>query len=247
MIPVVCMAMIGPVLFLHCADAFRPSFHHPIPSESLSLAVIKKGRCHETHGVKLSRTYSDVPFPIMPKDYVWSMLSYAFSEYKFHMRNIPYQMGLRHLHSPEHISKVHLWSMQFFKLKNTTEPMVYGRYTLVECDIEMGGESQSVLVFTNKPNESQIICRRKDNLPYLHLLLLLSPSESCKGGGRGHHLTIQATYLETPLKFCMILSGLLQCIHLIEDSLFWAYDFKEDPNLAKYRRMVLDTKKDVSS
>jgi hypothetical protein len=152
----------------------------------------------------------------------------------FNYINISYQMGIRHIHALEHISDIHLLSLPFFRLRHAYSPVSIGSYTAINCDCEVLGTPQTLRMFTNKPNESQIMCFDKD--PQLHIHLTVSPLV------QGHTLTMVCTYYKSPRWIHTQLKPLLNFLHFMEDTIFWSYSFREqDPNLAKYRRKVLYT------
>ncbi len=174
----------------------------------------------------------------------------------FNYKNIPYQMGLRHIHALEHVSDVHFFSLPFFKLKQTSAPVTYGPSTLISCECEFLGQTKTLRMFTQKPNESQLICFLREGVPHIHIHLRVTPLElSNRDGGEHHHhhhtttskghtLTMVCTYYRSPKWIYMQLKPFINFLHFMEDSCFWSYDFrfrKEDPNLAKYRRTVLYT------
>lgn len=175
----------------------------------------------------------------------------------FKYKNISYQMGIRHIHALEHLSDIHILSLPFFKIKKTSEPVTYGAssvldpssvsssFTLISCECEIFGKTKKLRMFTEKPNESQIVCFLSEGIPHIHLHLTVTSESSEEGNKRaqnGHILTVVCTYYRCPRWFYMHLKPIFDFLHYMEDTCFWSYDFrfrKEDPNLAKYRRMVL--------
>ncbi len=156
----------------------------------------------------------------------------------FNFKNIPYQMGIRHIHALEHVSDVHFLSVPFFKLKQTSAPVSYGTYTHITCECEFFGQTKTLRMFTLKPNESQLICFLREGVPSIHIHLTVTPSTA-----KGHTLTMVCIYYRSPNWIHAQLKPLFNFLLFMEDSCFWSYDFKsrEDPNLAKYRRTVLYT------
>ena len=126
----------------------------------------------------------------------------------------------------------------FFKLKKTSPPVTYGPYTHITCECEFFGKTKTLRMFTAKPNESQLICFLREGVPAIHIHLTVTPSTA-----KGHNLTTVCTYYRSPNWIHTQLKPLFNFLHFMEDGCFWSYDFRfrEDPNLAKYRRTVLYT------
>jgi hypothetical protein len=184
--------------------------------------------------VTTSETPSRLTMRMTPPDYPRIPTT---TSHVFNYINIPYQMGIRHIHALEHISDIHLLSLPFFRLKHAYSPVSTGSYTAINCDCEVLGTPQTLRMFTNKPNESQIMCFDKD--PQLHIHLTVSPLVHHP---KGHTLTMVCTYYKSPRWMLTQLKPLLNFLHFMEDTIFWSYSFREqDPNLAQYRRKVLYT------
>ena len=183
----------------------------------------------------MSRSNSDDATSIVPS----KITMMPTTTHIFNYKNIPYEMGIRHIHALEHLSDIHMLSFPFFKLLNTSSPVTYGASTLISCDCEILGQKKTLRMFTNKPNENHIICFLSEGIPQIHLHFIVTP-------GQGHTLRVVCSYYRCPRWICLQLKPLFDFLHFMEDSFFWSYDFKfrkEDPNLAKYRRMVLYTYK----
>jgi hypothetical protein len=211
---------------IYFADAFCST--HTLARSNL---LLKK----KTH--KLNRVDSE-------KSHITSSLLYpripVTTTHVFNYQNIPYHLGIRHIHALEHVADIHILSFPFFKLKNTTLPVTIGPYSIISCYCEVFGAEKRVKMFTNKPNECQIMCFFNEKNPQLHIHLSVSPLLQNKNKMNGHSLTMVCTYYRAPKWIYLRLKPLFDFLHFMEDSLFWSYDFREqDLNLAKYRRMVI--------
>lgn len=257
---------LGIILALHPRDAAafsicNPSlsFFLPLFQKSLRTVICTNRKPtgairRHTSGLGLSHHTSILMSDQQPSESTGSSsgamkITMPTTTHVFHYKNIPYQMGLRHIHALEHVSDIHMFSLPFFKLKQTSAPVTYGPSTLISCECDFLGQTKTLRMFTQKPNESQLICFLREGVPHIHIHLTVSPLELSTGTeqyakNRGHTLTVVCTYYRSPKWIYMQLKPFFDFLHFMEDNCFWSYDFrfrKEDPNLAKYRRTVLYT------
>ena len=154
--------------------------------------------------------------------------------HKFNFKNIPYPIALRRIHALEYITELPLQtSPTFFKLKNTTHPVSYGPCTLISCDCEILGRLDNIRMFTDRPNESQIIVFLSEGIPYLHIHLILSRlvEKGCK-------LNMICTYYRNPHMIYSQMKPLIDYINTLQDDCEIGF-MEEDANLNEYRRMIL--------
>jgi hypothetical protein len=152
--------------------------------------------------------------------------------HRFNFKNIPYHIGIRHIHAPEYISDLPLSSRPFFKLKNTTDPVSYGPCTLISCDCEILGRQDNIRMFTDRPNESQIIIFLSEGIPYLHIHFIVTPLDE------GHSLSMVCTYYRSPKMIYLQLKPLLEFMEKMQDE-YKIIAVKEDPHLNAYRQLIL--------
>lgn len=229
--------MTSSLLVFSTLVCFADCFHNTHTFSHSNLFLKKAHR--ELNRVYLEQSPTSSLYPPIP----------SISTHVFNYQNIPYQMGIRHIHALEHISDIHLLSIPFFRLKNTTEPIRMGPYSIISCYCEVFGVEKSVKMFTNKPNECQIMWFFDEKTPQLHIHLTVSPlihNKNKKNVLNGHSLSMVCTYYKAPKWIYLQLKPLFDFLHFMEDTLFWSYDFREqDPNLAKYRRMAIYSFKDL--
>ncbi len=115
----------------------------------------------------------------------------------FNYKNIPYNAGIQQIHMLENLPNA------FFKLKNTTKPVSYGPCTLISCDCEYMGHKENIRIFTDRPNESQIVVFFKEGIPCMNIHLIVSMLSE------GHMMTMICTYYRNPKVMYMRLQPLL--------------------------------------
>ena len=147
----------------------------------------------------------------------------------FYLPSTPYEEGLRHIHSMEHILKIHNGS--YFQIHSTTKPVAYGKYTIVSATCSVQNTMQEIRMFSDQQDVSHVVCI-KSGIPQVTLQLKVTQQI------KGHLLTINAsTYLRAPLWTNLILTPLF--IAIFEGTLINQQPIiPEDENLTKYRKMV---------
>lgn len=151
---------------------------------------------------------------------------------EFHFSTIPYEQGLKNIHSLERLLQIH---HTYFQIHSTTEPVYYGKYIVVSarCSIKSRFQ-QDIRMFSDQPNTSHIICL-KEGVPQMMFKVNVSPAYY------GHTVTISAsTYLHAPRWINMILSPLWYFLLVFENSLRREFNAQNDENLVKYRKMVFN-------
>ena len=162
---------------------------------------------------------------------------------------VPYEHGLRHIHSPEHACTTHKLCLPEFRMLNvsapgtlkigvqilnTSEPVRSLHINSVRFNCTVGaGRPLNVHMYSNRRDTSNILVFRSGRA-LLRLSLTVTPRKNF----RGHDLHVDATALQARPRRWMVLP-LVTAVTYMEDRLRWAYDFPEDPNLRLYRRNVL--------
>jgi hypothetical protein len=150
---------------------------------------------------------------------------------EFHFSTIPYEQGLKNIHSLEKLLPIH---ETYFQIHSTTEPVHYGKYIVVSANCSIKSKfQQDIRMFSNQPNTNHIVCL-KEGVPQMMFKINVSPAHD------GHTMTISAsTYLHAPRWINMILSPLWSFLPVnilgLEHNMQ-----KNDDNLVKYRKMVFN-------
>ena len=144
----------------------------------------------------------------------------------FNYKKIPYNIGIQQIHELESIPQA------IFRVKSTSLPVSYGPCRLISCECEFMGKSENIRMFTDRPNESQIIVFLKEGIPYVNIQLIVSQLLE------GHRLRMICTYYRNPKMIYMRLEPLLDFMHCMENSCGFPL-INEDSNLNAYRKMIM--------
>ena len=168
----------------------------------------------------------------------------AFSStFQFSFPNVPFDLGIRHIHTPESFAISHRLTMPDFELMEVSEPWRHGNYAVITFKFRtLLGES-SAKMFTNEKNTSYILISRPDH-PENKVLTTLRVK---KEGTFGHRLHVTSMFLDsqhnlspTPMDMVSGFGTSILTQESVDDAIRQGYTVrKEDPNLLVYRRMVL--------
>ena len=157
--------------------------------------------------------------------------------YSLDFPRVPYHLGLRHIHTPEHIATTHRLGMPFYRVTNSTKPMQHGDVTCVEFS---AGPCHRVCMFTQDPSQSYMLFSEEDGTLTANVCLGVKPLD------KGHTLRVDVTVYECEW-WTSLAVPLAWTLHTVEDRLWWAYSTTQDANLIAYRRKVLFREKNPTS
>ncbi len=154
---------------------------------------------------------------------------------------VPFELGARHIHTPEHVAAYHRLTLPGFRLVSTHFPARTGPTSHVVAfrfKTLLGGE-QEARMFTDAKDHSNVMVFGADERALFLANLRVEPL-----GPQGHRLFLSATLFAPELSFfSRLLLPLLFDTHALEDALSWGYVIRrEDRNLRCYRRRVLCTR-----
>ena len=166
-------------------------------------------------------------------------LSYYFPQ-------VPYVMGIKHIHSPEHISETHKLGAPFFKLMKVLPP----KFTESKASIKYFCSSllvknMYIRMFTNRPDQSNLIFFTPQGKALFQVSFMVLPTD----GFSSHKLTIDLALFTgwIPGYFFAAAMSTFLFINGLEDRLAFArihekHDYIPSvsalSNLAEYRRIV---------
>jgi hypothetical protein len=168
----------------------------------------------------------------------------AFSStFHFSFPNIPLDLGIRHIHTPESFAISHRLTMPDFELMEVSEPWRSGNYAVVSFKFRTLLGENTARMFSNERNTSYILIS-SPNHPENKVLTTLTVK---KEGMFGHKLCVSSMFLNsqqiTPPSPMDMISGFGPSIltqESVDDAIRQGYTVRmEDPNLLTYRRMVL--------
>jgi hypothetical protein len=149
--------------------------------------------------------------------------------------DIPLELGVRHIHTPEHFPIAHGLSLPGFAITSTHPPQRVSDYTIIAfCFQSVFGE-RSARMFTNDRCTSNILFQDSDDRAYLLTTLRVTPN-----GLFGHDININGNvFVERPL-LEQIATSIVITHQSMHDTILHGYSvYEEDSNLLAYRRMVL--------
>ena len=149
--------------------------------------------------------------------------------YSVDFPRVPYHMGLRHIHTPEHVATTHRLGMPFYRVTNSTKPMQHGDVTCVEFS---AGPCHRVCMFTQDPSRSYMVFSDAEGELRATVCMWVRPLD------KGHSLGVLVTVYGCAWWTSLVVP-LAWTLHTVEDRLWWSYSTTQDANLIAYRRKVL--------
>jgi len=151
---------------------------------------------------------------------------------------VPFELGIRHIHTPEHLVHHHA-TLPGFRLVSTDFPARAGGSSNVigfRFRTWLGGAEQQARMFTDARDRSSVMVFDADDRALLLANLRVEPL-----GAQGHRLRVDATVFQEEMGLVpRLLLPLLLNAHALEDTLSWGYTIRrEDSNFRCYRRRVL--------
>lgn len=161
----------------------------------------------------------------------------AFMHYQIKLPHIPFELGQRHIHTPEHLGLTHSLTVPHFRLLRTSPPKRSQNCTLIAFEYEtLFGRGRGCM-FTGSPCESNIFIQGSDDRPLFLARLSVAPDPDSRGGhvfrACGEFLR-PASWLQETLA-----RGFLNMHALKGRLVFGHYIPQQDPNLREYRSAVL--------
>ena len=166
------------------------------------------------------------------------MLLIASKSATFLFPNVPIDFGIRHIHTPEHLSQAHPLTFPNFRiLPNASRPVVHQNCALVAFDFEVGFVPRrfTARMFTDNCCKSHILVMDSEFRSCLQVTLGVKPL-----GLKGHQLDVDITPYMQVSKLARALAPIWRRLHWLEDTVFWAYDAGPMSDaLRKYRLCVM--------
>ena len=148
---------------------------------------------------------------------------------------IPLDLGIRHIHTPEHFAVAHGMALPHFKLTETSPPQRVGEYALIAFRFRTIFGERSARMFTDDRCVSHLLFQDADDRAYLLTTLAVT-----QNGIFGHNIRVHGTvFNERPLleRLATAATVTREGVH---DAILRGYSVRnEDENLLAYRRMVL--------
>ena len=161
----------------------------------------------------------------------------AFMHYQIKMPHIPFELGQRIIHTPEHLALSHCLSVPHFKLLQTSPPKRSFNCTLITFAYSTPFGRGRGCMFTGSPSESNVFIQDADNNPLFLARLSVAPDPDSP---RGHLFRACGEFLRPPHFTQEILARAFLNINAIKPRLIFGYYIpQQDSNLREYRSAVL--------
>jgi hypothetical protein len=158
----------------------------------------------------------------------------------FTFATLPLRQGILNIHTPERLFHVQHGSLQpYFQIRNTSAPIKSGPYAIVAMECSVMGRPLSLRVFTDKPEESNVLCINENGTPTT-LLKFRVGERSINHHNMGHCLAMSTKCYRAPRLTEFTITPLIFFLLYLEGAIKHKIPLKEDKNLALYRAMVLN-------
>ena len=161
----------------------------------------------------------------------------AFMRYQIKLPYIPFELGQRHIHTPEHLGLTHCLTVPHFRVLRTTPPTRSQNCTLIRFEYDtLFGRGQGCM-FTSSPSQSNVFIQGTDDRPLFLARLSVEPDPDSP---RGHVFRACGEFLR-PSTWTqeLIARGFLDVRAIQARLIYGHYIPQQDPNLRDYRSAVL--------
>lgn len=152
--------------------------------------------------------------------------------------DVALDLGVRHIHTPEHFAVAHGLTLPGFELVSTTPPVRVNDYALVSFRFRtlFSAEVRSARMFTNDRCTSHLLF-----LDHADCATMLATFTVTNVGATGHALHLSGTPLREPEPLERLLGAVTVTRGGVLQAMLRGYGVvaDEDENLRRYRRMVL--------
>jgi hypothetical protein len=152
---------------------------------------------------------------------------------------VPFEVGVAHIHSPEHISETHRLGAPFFRLDEVCAPKYGGsRASVTFFCSTLFMKRICVRMFTDQPNHSNLLFIDAQGRALYRVRLVVVPTQ----GFSSHQLVIEISLFTGwfPALVVAALMPIFLLINGLEDRIaFGGGGYGSDPRLSEYRRIVM--------
>lgn len=161
----------------------------------------------------------------------------AYIHYTFKLPHVPFELGQRNIHTPEHLGRTHQLTIPFFHLLDARPPRRVGDCMLVTFNFTTLLGKGRVSMFTNNPCQSNLFLVDQRQNPFFLARLAV---ERDPENPRGHLLHANGEFLRPPTWLERTLAPAFLNLHALENWMIWSYHVPDqDHNLRIYRTAVL--------
>lgn len=157
--------------------------------------------------------------------------------YTFRIPHVPFELGRRHIHAPEHLATVHRLSLPRLRLVETHPPRRVENYTVVSFEYATLLGAGRATMFASDPSVSHVFLADARRAPLFLARLAVAPDPE---NPHGHIVRAQGEFLRPPTWLERTLAPAFLNVHGLENGCVFGYQVPaEDPNLRAYRLAVL--------
>jgi hypothetical protein len=161
----------------------------------------------------------------------------AFIHHTFKLPHVPFELGQRNIHTPEHLGVTHQMTIPLFHLQDTCPPRRVGDYMLVTFNFTTLFGKGRVSMFSNNPSQSNLFLVDSQNNPYFLARLAVQRDDE---NPRGHILYASGEFLRPSTWLERTLVPVFLNLHSMENWMIWSYQVpNSDHNLRIYRTAIL--------
>lgn len=161
----------------------------------------------------------------------------SYSHHVFKLPHVPFELGQRNIHTPEHLGMTHQLTIPHFSLKETSPPRRIGNYMLVTFNFTTLFGQGRASMFSNDPSQSNLFFVDACNNPFFLARLVVDRDPE---NPRGHILRASGEFLRKSSWLERMLAPAFLNLHSLENWMIWSYYVPNcDQNLRVYRTAVL--------
>jgi hypothetical protein len=153
---------------------------------------------------------------------------------------VPFEMGIHHIHSPEHISETHKLGAPFFKLMKVLPPKLgESKASITYFCSTLLLKNMFIRMYTNRPDQSNLLFFNSQGKALYQVCLTVLPTN----GFSSHRLTIDISLFTgwLPKYIIAAVMPIFVLINGLEDRLAFGHSHEQHEsniNLSEYRRIV---------
>ena len=166
------------------------------------------------------------------------MLLLAAKSHTLYFPTTSIDLGIRHIHTPEHLVKSHPLTFPNFNIfPNVSKPVVHKGCSMVAFDFEVGFTPRryTARMFSSHCCRSQLLIMDSDFQSCAYISLSVVPH-----GAAGHALSVDIVPYMQVSRLASILAPVWQKLNWLQGFALWGYDAGPiQANLRKYRLCVM--------
>ena len=158
----------------------------------------------------------------------------------FKFPSIPFDMGVRHIHSPEYFACYKPVVVPGFEVIQAQPPMRLNNYSMIEFDFRTLLGVTHARMMTNCDTRSHLILSHPASSTVADTPFCAMRFDVQRHGTRGHAVTLRGQVFGETTTWARLLMGMMLQAHMWEATMRWGYSKKsENLQLQLYRDRVM--------